>query len=29
LDSCDQYSLEAGDSFVIETPGGGGFNKPT
>ncbi|MFT5162395.1 MAG: 5-oxoprolinase (ATP-hydrolyzing) [Alteromonadaceae bacterium] len=24
LDSCEQYALEAGDTFVIETPGGGG-----
>ena len=28
LNSCDQYALDSGDSFVIETPGGGGFNKP-
>lgn len=27
LQSSDQYELEAGDSFVIETPGGGGFSS--
>ncbi len=25
LKSCDQHALEVGDTFVIETPGGGGF----
>ena len=25
---CDSVKLEAGDTFVIETPGGGGFGRP-
>jgi 5-oxoprolinase (ATP-hydrolysing) len=25
---CDSVTLEAGDTFVIETPGGGGFGRP-
>ncbi len=27
LASCDQYDFAAGDSIVIETPGGGGYSK--
>ncbi|MFT4925050.1 MAG: 5-oxoprolinase (ATP-hydrolyzing), partial [Phenylobacterium sp.] len=27
LDSCDECALEVGDTFVIETPGGGGFGS--
>jgi 5-oxoprolinase (ATP-hydrolysing) len=28
MDGCDSVRLEAGDTFVIETPGGGGFGRP-
>ncbi len=28
LKACDQILMNAGDSFVIETPGGGGYGKP-
>jgi 5-oxoprolinase (ATP-hydrolysing) len=27
LGACDNVDLAAGDTFVIETPGGGGFNS--
>jgi 5-oxoprolinase (ATP-hydrolysing) len=27
LKSCDEYNLSIGDTFVIETPGGGGYNS--
>ena len=29
LNACDEYALDAGDTFVIETPGGGGFGAAT
>jgi len=28
LQGCDQIEMSAGDSFVIETPGGGGYGNP-
>jgi len=28
LEGCDQIEMNAGDSFVIETPGGGGYGNP-
>jgi 5-oxoprolinase (ATP-hydrolysing) len=28
LEGCDQLEMNSGDSFVIETPGGGGYGKP-
>jgi 5-oxoprolinase (ATP-hydrolysing) len=28
LDGCDSTPMQAGDVFVIETPGGGGYGKP-
>jgi 5-oxoprolinase (ATP-hydrolysing) len=28
MDGCDSVNVQAGDVFVIETPGGGGFGKP-
>jgi 5-oxoprolinase (ATP-hydrolysing) len=28
LGACDQIEMAAGDVFVIETPGGGGFGQP-
>ncbi|MGB5082753.1 MAG: hydantoinase B/oxoprolinase family protein [Burkholderiales bacterium] len=28
LEACDQIEMKAGDSFVIETPGGGGYGAP-
>jgi 5-oxoprolinase (ATP-hydrolysing) len=28
LSGCDRIQMEPGDSFVIETPGGGGFGRP-
>jgi 5-oxoprolinase (ATP-hydrolysing) len=28
LQACDQIEMKAGDAFVIETPGGGGYRKP-
>jgi 5-oxoprolinase (ATP-hydrolysing) len=29
MDGCDSVNVEAGDVFVIETPGGGGYGKPS
>jgi len=28
LEACDQIQVNSGDSFVIETPGGGGYGQP-
>lgn len=28
LSGCDKAELEIGDTFVIQTPAGGGFGKP-
>jgi len=28
LEGCDQIEMKSGDSFVIETPGGGGYGQP-
>jgi 5-oxoprolinase (ATP-hydrolysing) len=28
LEACDQIEMDSGDSFVIETPGGGGYGNP-
>ena len=28
LKGCDEIDVNAGDAFVIETPGGGGYGKP-
>jgi len=28
LEGCDQIEMNSGDSFVIETPGGGGYGQP-
>jgi len=28
LQACDQVEMNSGDSFVIETPGGGGYGPP-
>ena len=28
MDGCDSVNVQAGDVFVIETPGGGGYGKP-
>ena len=28
LDACDQVEMQPGDSFIVETPGGGGYGKP-
>jgi len=28
LGACDQVEMSAGDCFVIETPGGGGYGNP-
>src|SRR5437879_5145212 len=28
LEGCDQIEMNSGDSFVIETPGGGGYGRP-
>jgi 5-oxoprolinase (ATP-hydrolysing) len=27
LEACDQIQVNSGDSFVIETPGGGGYGR--
>jgi 5-oxoprolinase (ATP-hydrolysing) len=29
LEACDQIQVNSGDSFVIETPGGGGYGRPS
>jgi len=29
LEGCDQIQVNSGDSFVIETPGGGGYGRPS
>jgi 5-oxoprolinase (ATP-hydrolysing) len=29
MDGCDSVNVQAGDVFVIETPGGGGYGKPS
>jgi 5-oxoprolinase (ATP-hydrolysing) len=28
LGPCDRVEMNAGDTFIIETPGGGGYGKP-
>ena len=28
LGACDQVEMQAGDCFIVETPGGGGYGKP-
>jgi 5-oxoprolinase (ATP-hydrolysing) len=28
LEGCEQIQVNSGDSFVIETPGGGGYGRP-
>jgi 5-oxoprolinase (ATP-hydrolysing) len=28
LDACEQVEMQAGDRFIVETPGGGGYGKP-